>query len=74
MHDNSYRTEDGYFYADSAKLEAAYNERCKAIAIVNPGNPTGCILSKEDMKVKIAELLKDISLILPGEDGYVDHG
>jgi aspartate aminotransferase len=43
--------EDGYFYADSAKLEAAYNERCKAIAIVNPGNPTGCILSKEDMKV-----------------------
>ena len=42
--------EDGYFYADSAKLEAAYNERCKAIAIVNPGNPTGCIISKEDMK------------------------
>ncbi len=43
--------EEGYFYADAEKLEAAWNGRCRAIAIVNPGNPTGSILSEQDMKV-----------------------
>ncbi len=41
----------GYFFADEALLEASYRPTCKAIAVVNPGNPTGTILSKEDMEV-----------------------
>ena len=43
--------EEGYFYADPVKLEKAYTENCKAIAIVNPGNPTGCTLSEADIQV-----------------------
>ncbi|MDD2217652.1 MAG: pyridoxal phosphate-dependent aminotransferase [Eubacteriales bacterium] len=41
----------GYMFADEALLEASYRPTCKAIAVVNPGNPTGTILSTEDMEV-----------------------
>ena len=35
------RPEEGYFYADRARIEACITPKTKAIMITNPGNPTG---------------------------------
>ena len=43
--------EDGYFYADPKLLQKSYRKECRAILLVSPGNPTGTVLSKEDMRV-----------------------
>lgn len=45
--------EEGYHYADVDKLEAAVTDKTKAILITNPGNPTGTILTKDEMQLII---------------------
>ena len=40
---------DGYHYADRAKVEAEINEHTRAIMVTNPGNPTGAVLTPEEM-------------------------
>ena len=39
--------EEGYKYAIRERLEKAVTDKTKMISLVNPGNPTGCILSRE---------------------------
>lgn len=49
--------EDGYRYASREKLEPLIGEKTRAILITNPGNPTGTLLSQEELR-----LLADIAL------------
>ena len=49
--------EDGYWYADRARFEALIHEKTRAILITNPGNPTGAILSEEEMA-----MIKDVAV------------
>lgn len=48
--------ESGYRYATREQIEPLINENTRAIMISNPSNPTGIVLSDEEM-----ELLKDIA-------------
>ena len=41
--------EEGYRYADRARIEPLINEHTRAILVTNPGNPTGVVLSPEEM-------------------------
>ena len=49
---------DGYHYADRAKVEAEINEHTRAIMVTNPGNPTGAVLTPEEMNHLTALLQK----------------
>ena len=49
--------ENGYFYADRALIESHINEHTRAMLISNPGNPTGTVLTHEQM-----EMLVDVAI------------
>lgn len=49
--------EEGYQYAVKEKIEAVITPKTKAICIINPGNPTGKVLTHDEMK-----LIVDIAL------------
>jgi len=56
--------EDGYQYAVREKIEGVLTPKTKAIAIINPGNPTGKVLTKEEMDLIIDIVVKnDLYLI-----------
>ncbi|MDE7261984.1 MAG: pyridoxal phosphate-dependent aminotransferase, partial [Oscillospiraceae bacterium] len=61
--------EDGYFYADRARIEAAINERTRAIMCTNPGNPTGTVLTPEEMRMMV-DVAKEHNLFLIGDEAY----
>ena len=60
---------DGYHYADRAKVEAEINEHTRAIMVTNPGNPTGLVLTHEEMRV-IADVVKEHDLFLVADEVY----
>lgn len=43
--------EEGYFYADRERIEACINEHTRAMMITNPGNPTGAVLTPEQLQL-----------------------
>ncbi|MBR6748681.1 MAG: aminotransferase class I/II-fold pyridoxal phosphate-dependent enzyme, partial [Clostridia bacterium] len=43
--------ESGYRYADRSIIEPLINEHTRGIMITNPGNPTGVVLTDEEMQV-----------------------
>ena len=43
--------EEGYHYADRAKIEALIHENTRAIMITNPSNPTGVTLTAEERQM-----------------------
>ncbi len=45
--------EEDYFYADRARIEACINEHTRALFITNPDNPTGSILSPEELRLML---------------------
>ena len=59
----------GYWYADRARFEALINERTKALLITNPGNPTGVILSEDEMEM-IKDVAKEHGLYLISDEVY----
>ena len=61
--------EEGYKYAIKERLEAVVTDKTRMISIVNPGNPTGCILSREDMRV-IADFAKEHDLWILADEVY----
>ncbi len=61
--------EEGYKFAYMDRLEAAVTEKTKMISLVNPGNPTGCILSREDMRV-ICDFAKKHDLWILADEVY----
>ena len=61
--------EDGYHYAGRAKIEAAINERTRAIVCTNPGNPTGNVLTPEEMRMMV-DIAKEHGLFIIGDEAY----
>ena len=61
--------EEGYRYADREKIEALINEHTRAIMVTNPGNPTGVVLSDEEMKM-LVDVAKKHDLFPIGDEAY----
>jgi aspartate aminotransferase len=69
IHPLETKPEEGYRYAVREKIEAAINEHTRAILVSNPGNPTGTVLSKEELRL-LADIAKEHNLFLIGDEVY----
>ena len=63
------RAEDGFHYADRAKIEPLINEHTRAMLITNPGNPTGAVLTRDEMRM-LAELAHEHGIFLVSDEVY----
>lgn len=61
--------EEGYHYADVEKIESAITPKTKAICCISPGNPTGVVLSLDEMKL-IGEIAKKHDLWIIADEVY----
>lgn len=61
--------ETGYHYADRARMESLINERTRAILVSTPGNPTGALLTKAEMRM-IADVAKAHNLFMISDEVY----
>lgn len=61
--------EEGYQYADADKIEAAITPKTKAICCISPGNPTGRVLTLDEMKL-IGEIAKKHDLWIIADEVY----
>ena len=61
--------EEGYHYADRRKIEAEINEHTRAIMCTNPGNPTGTVLTPEEMRMMV-DIAKEHDLFIIGDEAY----
>ena len=61
--------EEGYRYATREKIEPLINEKTRAIMFTNPGNPTGVVLTHEEMRL-IADIAKEHDLYVIGDEVY----
>ena len=60
---------EGYRYADRERIESLITKNTRAIMITNPGNPTGVVLSQEEMRM-IADIAKEHDLFLICDEVY----
>lgn len=61
--------DDGYQYAVREKIEGVINDKTRAIAIINPGNPTGKVLTHEEMKL-IVDIALEHDLYIIADEVY----
>ena len=61
--------EEGYRYAFRERIESLITKNTRAIMITNPGNPTGVVLSQEEMRM-IADVAKKHDLFLISDEVY----
>ena len=61
--------EEGYFYADRERVEACINERTRALFVTNPGNPTGAVLTPEQLRLML-DIAKEHDLFLICDEVY----
>ena len=61
--------EEDYFYADRARVEACINEHTRAIFVTNPGNPTGSILTPDQLRLML-DIAKEHDLFLICDEVY----
>jgi aspartate aminotransferase len=61
--------EEGYRYADRAKIEALITPHTRAIMCTNPGNPTGVLLTHEEMEM-IVDIAKKHDMFVIGDEAY----
>ena len=61
--------EEGYRYAEREKIESLINEHTRAIMVTNPGNPTGVVLSHEEMEM-LVDVAQKHDLFLIGDEAY----
>lgn len=64
--------EDGYRYADRSVIEPLINEHTRGIMITNPGNPTGVVLTEEEMRTMV-DIAKEHDLFLIGDEVYREY-
>jgi len=60
---------EGYRYAIRERIESLITKNTRAIMITNPGNPTGVVLSQEEMRM-IADIAKEHDLFLICDEVY----
>lgn len=61
--------EEGYRYAERSRIEPLINTRTRAIMITNPGNPTGVVLTKSEMRL-ILDIAVEHDLFIIGDEVY----
>ena len=61
--------EDGYAWAKRDLIEAAITPKTKAICSISPGNPTGRVLTLDEMKL-IGEIAKEHDLWIISDEVY----
>lgn len=61
--------EEGYRYAVKERIEACITPNTRAIMVTNPGNPTGVVLTREEMQI-IADIAKEHELYVIGDEVY----
>jgi aspartate aminotransferase len=61
--------EEGYHYANRQKIEAEINEHTRAIMCTNPGNPTGSVLTPEEMRLMV-DIANEHNLFIIGDEAY----
>lgn len=61
--------EDGYAYGDRARIEARITDRTRAMLVTNPGNPTGQVLTKDEMRM-LCDVAKEHGLFLVSDEVY----
>lgn len=61
--------EENYKFAIRERVEACINEHTRAILFTNPGNPTGTILTEEELKL-MADIAKEHDLFIIGDEVY----
>ncbi|HXY38844.1 MAG TPA: pyridoxal phosphate-dependent aminotransferase [Vicinamibacteria bacterium] len=64
---------DGEWHLDLSALRSAVSERTRAVVIVNPNNPTGVFL-KKDERLALEELCAERSLALVSDEVFADFG
>ena len=60
---------EGYRYAQRERIESLITPNTRAIMVTNPGNPTGVVLSQEEMRM-IADVAKEHGLFLISDEVY----
>lgn len=63
------KAEDGYHYAKKEQIESAITPKTKAICCINPGNPTGTVLTMDEMKL-IGQIAKEHDLWIIADEVY----
>ena len=63
------RPEEGYRYAVRERVEACINERTRAIMITNPGNPTGNVLTPEELQLML-DIAREHGLMIVCDEVY----
>ena len=66
------KPEEGYRFADRARIEPLINENTRAIMVTNPSNPTGIVLTKEELRI-IADIARDHDLYIIGDEVYREY-
>ena len=61
--------EEGYHYAEREKIEPLINAHTRAIMVTNPGNPTGVVLTPEEMRM-MCDIAKEHNLFIIGDEAY----
>ena len=61
--------EENYRFAIRERVEACINEHTRAILFTNPGNPTGTILTEEELRL-MADIAKEHDLFIIGDEVY----
>lgn len=63
------KAEEGYNYANKELIESLITDKTKAIVCINPGNPTGTVLTKDEMKL-ICEIAEAHDLWVIADEVY----
>jgi len=63
------RPEDGYRYASREQIEPLINEKTRAILVTNPGNPTGTVLTAQELRL-LADIAKEHDLYFICDEVY----
>lgn len=63
------KAEDGFTYATREQIEPLINEKTRAICCITPGNPTGNVLTLDEMKL-IGEIAKEHDLFIIADEVY----
>lgn len=61
--------QEGYHYANRARIEAGITPRTRAIVCTTPGNPTGNVLTREEMRM-LVDVAKEHELFIIGDEAY----
>lgn len=63
------KAEDGYHWAKREQIEAAITDKTRAICAITPGNPTGSVLTLDEMKL-VCEIAKEHGLWVIADEVY----